>query len=159
MKDRLKVCGLEFAEDKTRLIEYRKMCNRKQKETFDFLGFTHYCSKSNKNERFRVKRKTSKKKQRQKIKEFKIWIKANRNRPLSEIMETVKRKLTGHYNYYGITDNSKSINNYAFEVRKLLMKWLNKRSQKKSYDSEGFNQMLEWYKLPIPKIKVNIYAI
>ena len=74
-------------------------------------------------------------------------------------METVKRKLTGHYNYYGITDNSKSINNYAFEVRKLLMKWLNKRSQKKSYDSEGFNQMLEWYKLPIPKIKVNIYAI
>ena len=58
-----------------------------------------------------------------------------------------------------VTDNSKSINNYAFEVRKLLMKWLNKRSQKKSYDSEGFNQMLEWYKLPIPKIKVNIYAI
>ena len=106
-----------------------------------------------------MKRKTSKKKQKQKIKEFKIWIKDHRNRPLTEIMETVRRKLIGHYNYYGITDNSKSISNYAFEVRKLLMKWLNRRSQKKSYDNEGFNQMLKWYKLPTPKIKVNIYAI
>ena len=163
MKDRLKVCGLEFAEEKTRLIEFGRFAteNRKRKglgkpETFDFLGFTHYCSKSKKNGRFRVKRKTAKKKQRQKIKEFKIWIKNNRNRPLAEIMETVKRKLIGHYNYYGITDNFKSINNYAFAVRKLLMKWLNRRSQKKSYNSQGFNQMLKWYKIPIPKIRVNV---
>lgn len=166
MKERLKICGLEFAEDKTRLIEFGRFAteNRRKRgqgkpETFDFLGFTHYCSASNKNGKFRVKRKTSKKKQKQKIKEFKIWIKENRNKPLAEIMETVKKKLIGHYNYYGITDNSKSISNYAFEIRKLLMKWLNRRSQKKSYDSKGFNQMLEWYKLPIPKIKVNIYAI
>ena len=166
MKERLKVCGLEFAENKTRLIEFGRFAteNRKKRgvgkpETFDFLGFTHYCSKNSKNGRFRVKRKTSKKKQKQKIKEFKIWIKDHRNRPLTEIMETVRRKLIGHYNYYGITDNSKSISNYAFEVRKLLMKWLNRRSQKKSYDNEGFNQMLKWYKLPTPKIKVNIYAI
>ena len=157
MKDRLKVCGLEFAEDKTRLIEFGRFATENRikeglgkPETFDFLGFTHYCSKSSKNGKFRVKRKTAKKKQRQKIKEF---------NKLAEIMETVKRKLIGHYNYYGITDNSKSISNYAFGVRKLLMKWLNRRSQKKSYDSEGFNQMLEWYKIPKPKIKVNIYAI
>lgn len=166
MKERLKVCGLEFAEDKTRLIEFGRFAteNRKKRgqgksETFDFLGFTHYCSISNKSGKFRVKRKTSRKKQKQKVKEFKMWIKDNRNKPLAEIMDTVKRKLIGHYNYYGITDNSKSIDNYAYEVRKLLMKWLNRRSQKKSYDSKGFNQMLERYKLPIPKIKVNIYAI
>lgn len=166
MKERLKVSGLEFAEEKTRLIEFGRFAseNRKKRgqgkpETFDFLGFTHYCSKSNKSGKYRVKRKTSKKKQKQKVKEFKMWIKENRNKPLTEIMETVKKKLIGHYNYYGITDNSKSINNYAFEIRKLLMKWLNRRSQKKSYDSKGFNQMLEWYELPIPKIKVNIYAI
>lgn len=166
MKERLKVCGLEFAEDKTRLIEFGRFAkeNREKRglgkpETFDFLGFTHYCSTSNKNGRFRVKRKTSKKKQKQKVKEFKMWIKENRNKALVEIMETVKRKLIGHYNYYGITDNSKSINNYAIEVRKTLMKWLNRRSQRKSYNRKGFNQMLARYKLPIPKIKVNIYAI
>ena len=166
MKERLKVCGLEFAEEKTRLIEFGRFAteNREKRgegkpETFDFLGFTHYCSTSNKSGKFRVKRKTSRKKQKQKIKEFKMWIKENRNKPLAEIMDTVKRKLIGHYNYYGVTDNSKSIGSYAYEVRKLLMKWLNRRSQKKSYDSKGFNQMLERYKLPTPKIKVNIYAI
>lgn len=69
MKNRLKVCGLEFAEDKTRLIEFGRFAkeNRKRKglgkpETFDFLGFTHYCSESKKTGKFRVKRKTSKKK-------------------------------------------------------------------------------------------------
>ena len=69
MKERLKVCGLEFAEDKTRLIEFGRFAteNRKKRgqgkpETFDFLGFTHYCSISNKSGKFRVKRKTSRKK-------------------------------------------------------------------------------------------------
>ncbi len=134
---------------------------RKCKENQKLLIFLvlHIIVAKAKNGRYRVKRKTSKKKQRQKIKEFNIWIKENRNKPLEEIMEIVKKKLTGHYNYYGITDNSKSISNYAYEVKRLLLKWLNRRSQKKSYDSKGFNQMLEIYELPIPKIKVNIYAI
>ncbi len=166
MQERLKQCGLELAEEKTRLIEFGKYAseNRKKRgegkpETFDFLGFTHYCSKSNKTGRFRVKRKTSKKKFRQKVQEYKIWIKGNRNKPLKEIMETTKRKLTGHYNYYGITDNTESITNYEHEIKKLLKKWLNRRSQKKSYNNEGFKKMLEWFELPMPHIKVNIYAI
>lgn len=166
LQERLKRIGLEFAEEKTRLIEFGRFAvensNKRGKgkpETFDFLGFTHYCSQSNKTGKFRVKRKTSRKKYKQKVKEFKMWIKENRNKPLNEIMKTVKKKLIGHYNYYGITDNSRSISNYAYEIRKLLMKWLNRRSQKKSYNSEGLNKMLESYELPIPKIKVNIYAI
>ena len=69
------------------------------------------------------------------------------------------RKLIGHYNYYGITDNSESLSRFLFEITKLLFKWLNRRSQKKSYEWNGFNQMLKMYKLPVPKIKVNIYAI
>ena len=166
LQARLKQIGLEFAEEKTRLIEFGKFAeeNSKKKgngkpETFDFFGFTHYCSKSRKTGNFRVKRKTSKKKYKQKVKEFKLWIKENRNKPLNEIMETTKKKLIGHFNYYGITDNSDSISKYAYEIRKLLMKWLNRRSQKKSYNSEGFNKMLGFYKLPMPKIRVNIYAI
>lgn len=74
-------------------------------------------------------------------------------------MSTVKRKLVGHYNYYGITDNSDSLKRYLYEITKLLFKWLNRRSQKKSYDSNSFNQMLSVFKLPSPKIRVNIYAI
>ena len=166
MENRLKICGLEFAKDKTRLIEFGRFAsnNRKNKgmgkpETFDFLGFTHYCSSSYKTGRFRIKRKTSKKKFKQKAQEFKIWIKENRNRPLKEIMPTIRRKLIGHYNYYGVTDNVKGLDRFAFEVRKLLFKWLNRRSQKKSYTFETFNLMLLFYPLPNPKIKVNIYDI
>lgn len=166
LKQRLKQLGLEYAEDKTRLIEFGRFAeeNRKKQgkgkpETFDFLGFTHYCSKSNKNGHFRVKRKTSKKKYKQKVQEFNVWIKENRTMPLNEIMETVRKKLIGHYNYYGVTDNIESMNKYFYEVRKLLYKWLNRRSQRRSYDSIKFNQMLKFYKLPMPSIKVNIYAI
>ena len=166
LKQRLKTLGLEFAEDKTRLIEFGRFASencknngKRKPDTFDFLGFTHYCSKSDKTGRFRVKRKTSRKKFKQKVQEFKIWIKANRNKPLGEIMKTVKKKLIGHYNYYGITDNSIMIYKYTCEVRKLLLKWLNRRSQKKSYDSDGFSKMINIFKIPCPKIKVNIYAI
>ena len=72
LKERLRKCGLEFAEDKTRLITFGRLAFRNYEktklnkpDTFDFLGFTHYCSKS-KNGKFRVKRKTSRKKFKQK---------------------------------------------------------------------------------------------
>lgn len=166
LKERLKKIGLEFAENKTWLIEFGRFASenckkygKKKPETFDFLGFTHYCSKSNKTGKFRVKRKTSKKKFKQKIQDFKIWIKGNRNRPLKEIMTTVRRKLIGHYNYYGITDNIKGIYDYTYAINELLYKWLNRRSQKKSYNYDEFNMMIKYFDFPTPKIKVNIYDI
>ena len=166
LKARLKQLGLTFAEDKTRLIEFGRFasenCKKKGKrkpETFDFLGFTHYCSKSQDGKRFRVKRKTSKKKFKQKVQEFKVWIKKHRNEPLQEIITTVKKKLTGHFNYYGITDNSDKIARYNYAVIMLLIKWLNRRSQKKSYRNKSFTTMINFFDLPKPRIKVNIYAI
>ena len=162
MKKRLESIGLEFAEDKTKLIEFGRFATERRKkrglgkpETFDFLGFTHYCSKS-RNGKFNIKRKTSKKKFKQRLKEFKMWIKRNRNKTLKELIPTIKIKLIGHYNYYGVQDNIKSLNLYYREIVKLLFKWLNRRSQKKSYTWEQFNQMLTSIDLPLPKIKVNI---
>lgn len=166
LKERFNKIGLEFAEEKTRLIEFGRFasenCKRNGKskpDTFNFLGFTHYCSKSHDGKRFRVKRKTSKKKLKQKIQEFKVWIKANRHKSLKEIMKTTKKKLIGHYNYYGITDNSYMIEKYYNVTIHLLIKWLNRRSQKKSYRNKGFTTMIKYFNLPRPKIKVNIYAI
>ena len=162
---RLKQIGLEFAEDKTRLIEFGKFAGENAKrngkgkpDTFDFLGFTHYCSK-NRNGKFTVKRKTSKKKFKQKVQEYKIWIKENRNQPLTNIMATTKKKLIGHYNYYGITHNSNSIKNYYYKVIMLLMKWLNRRSQKRSYRYKDYTNIIKYFDLPTPKIKVNIFAM
>ena len=149
----------------TILIEFGKFAEENAKrngkgkpDTFDFLGFTHYCSK-NRNGKFTIKRKTSKKKFKQKVQEYKIWIKENRNQPLTNIMATTKKKLIGHYNYYGITHNSNSIKNYYYKVIMLLIKWLNRRSQKKSYRYKDYTNIIKYFNLPTPKIKVNIFAI
>lgn len=165
MEKRLNQAGLEFAEDKTRLIEFGRYAEERRKkrglgrpETFDFLGFTHYCSKS-KNNKFRVKRKTTKKKFKQKIQDFKVWIKNNRNRPLKEIISTYRRKLIGHYNYYGISDNVKSCDKYLNETKILMFKWLNRRSQRRGYTWNQFNQMMNGYDLPKPNLKVSIFEI
>lgn len=166
LKARLKQIGLEFALDKTRLIEFGRFASERCKkngknkpDTFDFLGFTHYCSVCHRYGNFRVKRKTSRKKFKQKVQEYKIWIKANRHKSIKEIMETTKKKLIGHFNYYGITDNSYMIQKYKWNVTKLIYKWLNRRSQRDSYSWKRYEEILESFNLPKAKIMVNIYDI
>ena len=66
--------------------------------------------------------------------------------------------LIGCFHYYGITDNSRSINAFRFRVIKSLFFWLNRRSQKKSYTLEGFNEMLKIYPIVKAKIYVSVYA-
>ena len=161
---RLAKFNLEIAEDKTKIFMFGRFAEENCKrggqgkpQTFDFLGFTHYCGKS-KNGKFRVKRKTSRKKFKQKVKDFKEWVKSVRDKDTNGIIRTVKAKLVGHYRYYGITDNSDMIGKYRYQVIKLLFKWLNRRSQRRSFTVEKFNLFLQRCKLPYPKIYVNIYG-
>ena len=160
--ERLKKFNLEIAKDKTRLISfgrYAKENSLKAKaDTFDFLEFTHYCSQSKKGY-FRVKRKTSSKKFRAKVKEYKIWLKENRNKKVKDIISITNMKLKGHYRYYGVTDNFNKLDDFRNCITELLYKWLNRRSQKKSYTGEGFYQLLQKYPILSPKIYVNIYDI
>lgn len=162
LPNRLKLGDLELAEDKTRMIEFgryaKQNCKVGKPKTFDFLGFTHYCSTS-KRGYFRVKRKTSKKKFRQKILDFKLWIKTNRCQPLVKLMETAKRKLNGHFNYYGVTDNFHMIHKYFWITLGYLFKYLNRRSQRKSFKWDEFEELIKVFNFPKPRIKVNLYAI
>ncbi len=80
-----------------------------------------------------------------------------RNLPLPEIIRKLNQMLAGYYHYYGITDNSERISAFSFEVHKSLFFWLNRRSQKKSYNWNAFNAMLKEYPLTRPKIYVSIY--
>ncbi len=164
LQQRLAKFGLEIAEEKSKVIEFGRFaednCKKKGKkkpDTFDFLGFTHYCSKG-RNGKFRVKRKTSRKKFRAKVKAFKAWIKSARHFDIDYIWDKVRLKLMGHYRYYGITDNSGMLYNFKFEITKLLYKWLNRRSQRRSFNYEEFNKFLKYNPLPQPKIYVNIYG-
>lgn len=162
LPQRLGKFGLQLAEDKTRLIKFGRFAEQNSKpnkpETFDFLGFTHYCSTS-RGGRFRVKRKTARKKFNLKIKEFKMWLKENNRLKPKELMPKINTKLRGHYQYFGITDNYATINRFQYEIDKLIFKHLNRRSQRKSYTYETYRKMKERYPLIKPKIYVNIYDI
>lgn len=163
LKNRMKHFGLELEESKSRLIEFgryaeeRSRADGKKPGTFTFLGFTHYCSRS-RNGKFRVKRRTSRKKFGKKCKEVHRKIGKMRNLPLPEMIKKINQMLVGYYHYYGITDNSERIGTFSLEVRKSLFFWLNRRSQKRSYNWNTYNEMLKVYPLARPKIYVSIYS-
>jgi group II intron reverse transcriptase/maturase len=164
VEDRFALFSLELELSKTRLVEFGRFAEERRHkrglgkpETFDFLGFTHYCSKSQTG-KFRVKRKTVRKKLHTKLSEFNIWLKKNRHKRLKDLFAIVNSKLNGHYNYYGITDNSASIASFHHYVTKLIFKWLNRRSQKKSYTWSGFRELLKIFPLALPRIKVSIFG-
>ena len=114
LKHRMGHFGLSLEEEKSRLIEFgryaKERCSKSGTKpgTFTFLGFTHYCSKS-KNGRFRVKRKTSKKKFAKKCREINQLMGHMKTWKLKEITAKLNQILTGYYHYYGITDNTERI--------------------------------------------------
>ncbi len=164
LQNRLNKFNLELAEEKSRLIAFGRNAEAQSKEegkkpdTFDFLGFTHYCSQSKKG-KFRVKRKTSRKKYRASLLKVKDWLKKNRNMQAPEIMAKMRIKLLGYYRHYGITDNSAALNRFYNEVEKLIFKWLNRRSQRKSFDWNKYRKFLRKFPLPRPRIYVSIYDL
>lgn len=159
LKKRLAKFNLEIAEEKTKIIELHKGSNDDQDSgSFDFLGFTHYVGKDASG-RKQVTRKTSKKKYKASLIRCKEWIKSNRNVPVKQLMKKLNSKLQGHCNYYGITGNRRAVGNFINEVRSLIFKWLNRRSQKKSFDWSKFAMFLKKYPLPKAKIKVNIFNL
>jgi len=164
MEIRLKQFNLEVAPEKTQLFEFGHFAQSKAKSrgerpaTFDFLGFTHYNSRSRDGKRYRMKRKTVSKRLIAKVVAYKEWLKANRTLPTKQIMKTTAAKLRGHFSYYGVTDNSKCLQSFAYWVTKTLYKWLNRRGKRGCYTWEKFNKLLKLYPLPSPRIKVNLLS-
>jgi len=99
-----------------------------------------------------VQRRTSRKKLRGAVARFTEWIKAERHRSLGELMGTLTAKYTGHWNYYGVIGNSKSLNRCCYETRRILFKWLNRRSQRRSYTWKAFNRLLQRFKVTPPRV-------
>jgi RNA-directed DNA polymerase len=161
---RLGKFGLEVAAEKTKILEFgplaalRAKARGEKPQTFDFLGLTHFCSRTRDGRRFRMKRKTSRKKFKAKLLAFKEWLKKSRALPTPELMKTAAAKLRGHFAYYGVTDNSEGIGQFNHEVRKLLVKWLNRRGKSGCLTWEKFKKLLKKFPLPKPRIMVNLFA-
>ena len=136
LRERFAGFGLELHPDKTRLIEFgryaaerRNARGDRKPETFEFLGFTHICAKD-RHGRFKLKRVTSKKKMRSKLKAVKTEMRRRMHLPIPEQGRWLARVLQGHYNYYAVPDNSEAMR--AFR-RRVIHHWrtaLKRRSQK-----------------------------
>lgn len=151
---RLQKYGLKMNENKTKLVPFSK---RKQKcgidqETFDFLGFTFYIGKSRKGF-YIIKLKTTGNRFRSKLKKENDWARANRNKfSLSQLMKTAAAKVRGHVQYYGVSHNFNAVDNFVFKMVKILFKWLNRRSQRKSFNWEQFQEFLNRVNFPGARI-------
>jgi len=145
--------GLKIHPEKTRLLDFSRPEDGqgKGKETFAFLGFTHYWTKSRKG-RWMVGRKTDSKRFKRAVTAINAWCKANRHQLIPNQWKTLKAKVIGHYAYYGISLNYQSIYLFFEQVKSAWMKWLNRRSWKGSMSWESFNDFLKAYPLPKPKI-------
>jgi len=163
LKDRLGKFGLELAEDKTKLIGFGRYAVEKSRRqgkkagTFDFLGFTHFSDKDRKGG-FKVGRKTERKRFAVKMREMYLWLKDARKQKPKYWWQILCAKMRGHYQYYGVSGNYCGINRFYEETRRHLFKWMNRRSQRRSFNWERFLQYLERFTLPKPRIYRNLYV-
>ncbi len=151
LKERLAKFGLEVAEDKTQTLKFTKR-GGKGNGKFDFLGFEFRWGPSRKGNLV-VKRRTSRKKFRASLRNFTEWIRTHRHQKARILLEQFKRKIDGYGNYYAIVGNSRSVNDLFRLLRKLLFKWLNRRSDKRSYVWPSFNRLLKRHGISCPKVK------
>jgi RNA-directed DNA polymerase len=160
--ERLEQFGLRLAEEKTHCLAFGRFAREdarkhggKPKE-FTFLGFTHYCGKT-KEGYFKVKRRTSRKKLGQSLREFTTW--AKRARCVlrkGEMIRQARARLVGYLSYYAITDNAERCSYYVYRATRIVFKWLNRKSQRRAYTWEQFGQVLIWANWPTPRIRKDL---
>lgn len=142
LEERVRQYGITLNPEKTRLMQLHKQSH----ESFSFLGFTFYRGRQGR--RSLLKIKTQPERLHKAIQEFYHWIKTNRNRmKLGHLWELAKAKISGHLNYYGYWMNNLKVNHFYAEAYRALFKWLNRRSQKRSYTAEGFLERVKNFPL------------
>ncbi|SEH07923.1 group II intron reverse transcriptase/maturase [Candidatus Venteria ishoeyi] len=156
LKLRLNKFGLEVAEDKTSMMTFSPIYP-KLNTRFEFLGFEFHWELSQRYKRkcWRkplLKRRTSRKKLSASRANFTQWFKKNCQLPKKILFKKLNRKLRGYYNYYGIRGNYKSLNSFAYHITQTFQKWLNRRSQRKSYNWLGFKEMVKHFGIAKPCI-------
>jgi len=148
LEERLRKFGLEVAAAKTRVIPFSRY--HSGATSFEFLGFEFRWGKD-RQERDRLKRRTSRKKFRSSLKRAAEWCK-NRHLRMKEQFKGLNAKLRGYYHYYGVNGNYASLNEFFHQLKRLHLKWLNRRSQRPSYTWDGYLALLQHFALERPRI-------
>jgi RNA-directed DNA polymerase len=146
--------GLTLHPDKTRLVSFRRppvRALRAETGTFDYLGFTHYWTRSLKGY-WVVKRQTAKDRFRRSLRQFTEWCRLNRHASVSAQHHSLVAKLNGHYAYYGIKSNGDALSRLRIHVLYAWRKWLSRRSQKGYINWKTMLDLLKKFDLPQPRI-------
>jgi group II intron reverse transcriptase/maturase len=149
--------GLTLHPEKTQLVPFRRPVRNSRGKgkdqggrhpgNFDLLGFTHFWARSRKGN-WVVKRQTAISRFARAVKRVYEWCRSNRHQKVKEQHAALKRKLEGHYSYYGITGNSYALSRFQWEVTRAWRKWLNRRSQRRTMPWEKFKLLLKHLPLP-----------
>lgn len=162
---RLARFSLSVAEDKTKLIRFgrfaRRDCQQRREvapQTFDFLGFTHYCGTSRAGH-FKLKRKTSTKKLRAKLVDLNLWFWKQLSTPILTMWQTLNAKLRGHYQYYGINDNWPLLMAYRAHACRMAKCHIGRRSQNSYFSWKKFYAFVEQNPLASPGRLIDLIAM
>lgn len=147
---RLGKFGLEVAEGKTRILRFTRF-RKEEGAWFEFLGFEFRWGVDRKG-RDTIKRRTSRERFRKSLKNFTGWCRESRNFRLKKLFWVLNAKLRGYYNYYGVIGNYKSLAQFFYQAKRILYKWLNRRSQKRSFNYAEFSELLMRYRIEKPRI-------
>ena len=150
LQARLAKFNLETAPEKTKILRFSRF-ELERNGFFDFLGFEYRWVLS-RNKKKLVRCRTSRIKLRKSLASFKDWIKENRHMRMRNLFQLLNSKLRGYYNYYGIIGNSFAIGEFYHQARRILFKWLNRRSQRKSYTWKTFNEITVHFQMERPRI-------
>jgi hypothetical protein len=151
---RLEKYKLKLNEEKTKMVRFskRRLYQNVKQETFNFLGFTFYLGRSRKG-MIIPKVKSCGKRISSKLKKVDEWCKGIKDKyRLPTIWKSFCDKLRGHIQYYGVTFNFKAVNLFINKSVKIMFKWLNRRSQRKSFTWEKFCLFINCN--PLPKVKI-----
>lgn len=151
--------GLRLHPDKTRLMCFERPRKSEpgrsqpdeEPRSFDFLGFSHYWGRSRRG-KWVVQRKTASDRITRFLRKLNLWCQENRHKPMTLQHAQLLGKLRGHYEYYGITGNSRALSSLQHKVKRIWRKWLSRRSRTSNVIWERFNLLLERYPLPNPRI-------
>jgi group II intron reverse transcriptase/maturase len=158
LDERFRKFHLEPHPEKTRLLEFgpyaaanRKLRGKGKPETFNFLGFTHICAKKRSNGRYTVLRQTIRKRMQAKLSEVHKELRRRMHEPIPEVGEWLRSVVAGHIRYYGVPMNSPALNLFRFQVGRLWMRVLSRRSQKGRVDWERMQRLIAcWLPPAVP---------
>ena len=161
LSERLGQFSLQVEPTKTSVLRFGAhalwTCRRDRRtrpQTFNFLGITHYVRRT-RSGKFALGRKTQRQRFHRKLKDLSVHLSALRLQGGRAMMLHVRRHLDGHFQYYAVSGNIRSIRTYAFRAARLLFKWLNRRSQRRSISWERFSPLLQVL-LPVSRIIHNL---